>query len=72
MITLKNEKQIEGIRTSCKYLAELFLRLEEFIEPGMSTMDIDKYSAEFIRKIGGSSCFSGIWRISGNNMFLCQ
>lgn len=66
MITLKNEKQIEGIRTSCKLLAELFQRLEEFIEPGMSTWDIDLFAAEVISKMGGKAAFLGYGGFPGS------
>ncbi|OQY33065.1 MAG: type I methionyl aminopeptidase [Spirochaetaceae bacterium 4572_59] len=66
MIIIKNEKQIEGIRTSCKLLAELFTKLEEFIEPGMSTWDIDLYAAEIIRKMGGNAAFLGYGGFPGS------
>ncbi len=59
MITLKNPIQIEGIRTSCKLLAELFLRIDEIITPGISTWDVDRFAAEFIKKNGGRAAFLG-------------
>lgn len=57
MIRLKNEKQIEGIRKSCKLLAELFAELEQHIVPGISTWDIDRIAAEFIKKNKGIAAF---------------
>ncbi len=57
MITLKNEKQIDGIRKSCKKLAECLYSLDDFIKPGVSTYDIDKYCYDFIKRIHGKpSC----------------
>ena len=66
MITLKNEKQIEGIRRSCKLLAELFLRIGEFVEPGISTWDVDQFAAEFIHKNGGNAAFLGYGGFPGS------
>ena len=42
MILLKTEEQIDGIRKSCKLLAQLLDTLEGKIVPGMSTLDIDR------------------------------
>lgn len=54
MLMLKNEKQIDGIRKSCKEIAKLFLELKSFIKAGMSTKEIDVYCEKFMRKVGGS------------------
>ncbi|MEL3908363.1 MAG: type I methionyl aminopeptidase [Treponemataceae bacterium] len=54
MLTLKNEKQIDGIRKSCKEIAKLFLELKSFIKAGMSTKEIDVYCENFMRKVGGN------------------
>lgn len=49
MIYLKNREQIEGIRKSCKLLAEAFYFLEEQIAPGISSQDIDELIHHYIR-----------------------
>lgn len=49
MIQLKNKTQIDGIRRSCKLLAELLYSLDDFVKPGVSTWDIDKYCEDYIR-----------------------
>jgi methionyl aminopeptidase len=59
MIRLKNERQIEGIRKSCKLLASLFEELGDHIKPGISTWDIDKIAEEYIKKNKGSAAFKG-------------
>jgi len=59
MITLKNANQIQGIRKSCKLLAELFQELEDQIKPGISTWDIDRFAHEFITRKGGRPAFLG-------------
>lgn len=53
MIMLKNSKQIDGIRKSCKILAQLFKELLPKIQAGMSTKDIDDICVAFIKKKGG-------------------
>jgi len=50
MITLKSPEQIEGIRKSCKMLAECLYSLDDVIKPGISTWDIDKICYDFIKK----------------------
>lgn len=53
MIRIKNEKQIDGIRRSCKLLAQLFEELLPKIKEGMSTKEIDDICVEFIKRYGG-------------------
>ena len=53
MITLKNEKQINGIRKSCHELADLFNEIIPRVKPGVSTKEIDDWCVEFVRKFGG-------------------
>lgn len=52
-IIIKNEKQIELIRESCRRLALVHKELEEFIRPGISTKDIDILGDQLIRKLDG-------------------
>ena len=52
MIKLKNEKQIDGIRKSCKLLAQMFEEIIPHIKAGMSTKDIDNLAVNFIKKYG--------------------
>jgi len=59
VIRLKNERQIEGIRRSCKLLAELFEKLGDHIKPGISTWDVDKFAEEFIKKNNATAAFKG-------------
>ena len=55
MITLKNEKQINGIRKSCHELADLFNEIIPRVKPGVSTKEIDDWCVEFVRKFGMAS-----------------
>ena len=43
MIIIKTEEQINGIRKSCKALAQLFEELKPVIKPGISTKELDDF-----------------------------
>ena len=53
MIRIKNEKQINGIRTSCKALARLYRALVPLVKEGNTTGDLDAFCVDFIKKAGG-------------------
>ena len=56
MIRLKNEIQIEGIRKSCRLLAEMYKSIIPQIAAGMSTKDIDDLCLEYMTARGGKRC----------------
>jgi len=41
MIRLKNAKQIDGIRRSCRMLSAMFKELEGLVKPGVETLELD-------------------------------
>jgi methionine aminopeptidase len=60
LITIKSEKQIEGIRKSCHELAKLLDILEGgFIKEGMNTKEIDDFCHNYILNLGGKPAFLG-------------
>jgi len=59
MIRLKNEKQINGIRTSCKLLSAMYRELIPQITPGVQTIEIDQWVQTWIKKAGGKPVFLG-------------
>ena len=59
MIRLKNEKQIEGIRKSCRMLSAMYRELIPLVQAGTQTMDIDKWVQKWIKKAGGQPAFLG-------------
>ena len=59
MIRLKTEKQIEGIRKSCKMLSAMYSELIPLVKPGIQTLDIDRWVNNWIKKAGGSPAFLG-------------
>ena len=52
-VTIKSEREIDLMRTSCKLLEEVHDELGKFIKPGISTWDINRYGDELIRERGG-------------------
>lgn len=61
MIIIKSEEEVELMRTAGKVTAEILERLEQFIKPGISTMDIDEFVEEFIRKHDMVPSFKGLY-----------
>jgi methionyl aminopeptidase len=59
MIRLKNEKQIAGIRESCKLLSAMYGELLPQVKPGVETIEIDRWVRDWIKKAGGKPAFLG-------------
>jgi len=59
MIRLKNEKQIDNIRKSCKMLSAMYRELIPLVKPGVQTIEIDHWVRDWIKKAGGKPVFLG-------------
>lgn len=59
MIRLKNEQQLEGIRTSCRMLSTMFKELVPLVQVGVETRDLDKWVQAWIKREGGKPAFLG-------------
>lgn len=59
MIRLKNEKQIDGVRKSCKLLSAMYKELIPLVKPGIQTIEIDMWVRDWIKKAGGRPVFLG-------------
>jgi methionyl aminopeptidase len=59
MIRLKNEKQIDGIRRSCKLLSAMYRELIPLVKPGVQTIELDRWTRDWIKKAGGKPAFLG-------------
>jgi methionyl aminopeptidase len=59
MIYLKNEKQIDGIRQSCKMLSAMYRELIPLVKDGIETIEIDRWVNTWIKKSGGKSVLLG-------------
>ena len=61
MVICKSPEEIDIMKKSGRILAELLKRLGDFIKPGISTLDIDKFAEEFILKQGAKPSFKGLY-----------
>ncbi len=52
-VTIKSAREIDCMRKAGKLLEEVHDKLAEFVKPGISTLDIDRYGEELIRERGG-------------------
>lgn len=59
MITIKTETEFNAMRTAGKLLAELFERLKEQVEPGITSLSIDTFIADYIKQRGLVSAMLG-------------
>jgi methionyl aminopeptidase len=59
MIRLKNEKQIDGIRRSCRMLSAMYRELVPLVKPGVETIELDRWTRNWIKKAGGQPAFLG-------------
>ncbi|MDR1211240.1 MAG: type I methionyl aminopeptidase [Spirochaetaceae bacterium] len=59
MIRLKNEKQIDGIRVSCRLLSAMYKELVPLVKPGVATIELDQWAQDWIKKAGGKPAFLG-------------
>lgn len=66
MIIIKSAQEIEMMRESGKVTGKILRELEDFIKPGISTMDIDKFVEDTIRANGMTPSFKGYGGFPGS------
>ncbi|MDR2021394.1 MAG: type I methionyl aminopeptidase, partial [Treponema sp.] len=59
MIRLKNERQLAGIRESCRMLSAMYRELIPLVKPGVETVELDRWVQNWIKKAGGKPAFLG-------------
>jgi methionyl aminopeptidase len=59
MIYYKTEQEIELIRESSLLVAKTHAEVAKLIQPGVTTLELDKVAEEFIRDNGGIPAFKG-------------
>ena len=67
-IIIKTEEQIALIRESCRRLSIVHKELEQFVRPGISTKDIDRYGEKLIRDMG---CIPNFLNYNGYPASIC-
>jgi methionyl aminopeptidase len=58
-ITYKDEAGIEGMRVACRLASEVLDYLTPLIQPGVTTLEIDRLAAEFMKQQGTVSATIG-------------
>jgi len=61
MIIIKNNKEIDLMRSAGKVVAETLLLVEEKVRPGITTAELDMIAEEFITKHGAKPSFKGLY-----------
>ncbi|MDR1148962.1 MAG: type I methionyl aminopeptidase [Spirochaetaceae bacterium] len=59
MIRYKNAKQIEGIRESCRLLALMYKEMLPLVQPGIETIELDRWAQRWIKEKSGKPAFLG-------------
>ncbi len=67
-VTIKSQREIQIMRDAGKLLSEVHARMEEYIAPGISTLDIDRLGEECIRSYG---CIPSFLNYSGYPASIC-
>ena len=58
-VRIRSNDEISLMRKSGRRLAEVLAALHDFLRPGLSTMDVDRYATEMILSLGGTPNFRG-------------
>jgi methionyl aminopeptidase len=66
MIILKNERDIEAMRSAGSVAAEVLNLVGNWIKPGVTTKEIDTYAANLIKERGAKSAFLGYRKYPGH------
>ena len=59
MIVIKNERDLEAMRPACSVAAMVLSEVADFIQPGITTIELDEFAASRIRQHGAKSAFLG-------------
>jgi methionyl aminopeptidase len=59
MIILKSERDLEAMRPACAVAATVLNDVAAFIQPGMTTRNVNEFAASRIKHYGGRSAFLG-------------
>ncbi|MEO6847054.1 MAG: type I methionyl aminopeptidase [Chthoniobacterales bacterium] len=66
MIPIKSPREIDKMRVACGKAAEVLAKLEDLVEPGVTTGEIDAAAARFMKEAGCKSAFLGYRKFPGH------
>ena len=59
MIILKSERDLEAMRPACAVAGTVLEEIAAFVQPGVTTKDVDEFAASRIKHYGAKSAFLG-------------
>ncbi|MDT8318071.1 MAG: M24 family metallopeptidase, partial [bacterium] len=59
MVILKSQHEIEIMRKANLIVAEVLQELRLLVAPGISTIDVDRFAEEYVKKKGVKAAFKG-------------
>ena len=59
MIILKSERDLEAMRPACAVAGTVLEEVAAFVQPGVTTKEVDEFAASRIKHFGGKSAFLG-------------
>ena len=66
MVSIKSDREIELMREAGKILAEVHNEVAEYIKPGLSTLEIDKFAERIVKKHNAKCSFYHLYDFPGN------
>lgn len=66
MIPVKNNRDLEKMRRAGRITGDVLKYIEEFVQPGITTLELDARVEEFIRKAGAKPGFKGLYGFPGS------
>lgn len=66
MVTIKSDREIELMREAGKILALAHNEIANYIKPGLTTYEIDKFAEKIVTKHGGTCSFYHLYDFPGN------
>ncbi|MBL7684494.1 MAG: type I methionyl aminopeptidase [Deltaproteobacteria bacterium] len=59
MVVIKSPQEIEKIRKASRVVAKVLSKIKEYIRPGVSTLELDRYAEKWIREEDAIPAFKG-------------
>ncbi|MBF0492007.1 MAG: type I methionyl aminopeptidase [Deltaproteobacteria bacterium] len=59
MVVIRSAAEIEKIKKASKVVAQVLLKIKEYVRPGVSTLELDQVAERCIREAGASPAFKG-------------
>lgn len=61
MINIRSQTEIDKIWESCQIVKDTLLMLEDYVQPGVQTIKLDRLAEDFIRSHGAVPGFKGLY-----------